>query len=64
MKSDFHLRNTLKNIIFSIYGGFVGAVFGLYATGNHTGKQVWFLIFVYLIPVLILVYLIDLRKKK
>jgi len=52
----------IQNFIFTIYGGFVGAIFGLYAAGQSTGKQLWFLIAFYGILVLIIVLILN-RKK-
>ena len=56
MKNKIDWKKTLENLIFTIYGGFVGAVFSLYATGTQTGKQLWFLIFFF-----VFVFIISLQ---
>ena len=62
MKNKINWKRTLESFIFAIYGGFVGAVIGLYALELHTGKQALFLIFIYGIPVFLLVWLLNFTK--
>ena len=64
MKNNLDWKKTLETFVFTIYGGFVGAVFSLYATGTQTGIQVWFLIFFYGVIVLIILCLLNLKRNK
>jgi len=47
MVTSLSVWDIFIELILAVYGGFVGVLFALYASGNHTGLQVWFLIFYY-----------------
>ncbi len=59
-----NILETIEKFLFAIYGGFVGALFSLLATGNQTGIQFWFLTVLYGAFLLIVLYLLNFCKSK
>ena len=62
MKNSTNWKKVIQNLIYSIYGGFIGALFGLYAIGNHNGKQLWWLAVLYGIIVIFIIWLTEFKN--
>ena len=53
------IYHIIKDLLIAIFGGFVGALLGLYAVGNQQIGQVVFLVVFYAICIFFLIVILD-----